>query len=59
MSRIQVNALKALHESTEAYIVQFFEDCLLLTQHAKRKTVMITDMQLLRRLKGRDDIINR
>ncbi|XP_076755944.1 histone H3-like, partial [Xylocopa sonorina] len=57
--RIQVTALEALQEALEAYIVQFFEDCYLLTMHAKRVTLQINDMFLMRRLRGRDDIINR
>ncbi|KAK1133977.1 Histone H3.1 [Melipona quadrifasciata] len=59
INRIQVSALQALQEATEAYIVQFFEDCILLTQHANRVTLQVRDMILMRRLRGRDDIINR
>lgn len=59
MFRIQARAIEALQESAEAYIVQFFEDCVLVSQHAKRVTLMINDVILLRRLRGRDDIINR
>ncbi|KAF3422121.1 hypothetical protein E2986_00422 [Frieseomelitta varia] len=59
INRIQASALQALQEATEAYIVQFFEDCILLTQHANRVTLQVRDMILMRRLRGRDDIINR
>ncbi|XP_029049569.1 histone H3.3-like [Osmia bicornis bicornis] len=59
VKRIQSSAIQALHESSEAYIVQFFEDCVLVSRHAKRVTLMINDVILLRRLRGRDDIINR
>ncbi|XP_076247043.1 histone H3.3 type c-like [Calliopsis andreniformis] len=57
--RIQALALEALQEATEAYLVQFFEDCMLLVHHANRITLTINDVYLLRRLRGRDDIINR
>lgn len=57
--RIQASALEALQEATEMYIVQFFEDAVLLTLHAKRVTLMRNDMILMRRLRGRSDIINR
>ncbi|XP_014480455.1 PREDICTED: histone H3.3-like [Dinoponera quadriceps] len=59
ISRMQASALEALQEATEMYIVQFFEDAVLLTLHAKRVTLMRHDMILMRRLRGRDDIINR
>ena len=59
VSRIQAKALEALQEAAEAYIVQFFEDCILLSMHAKRVTLKIQDMILMRRLRGRDDVINR
>lgn len=57
--RIQAIALEALQEATEMYIVQFFEDSILLAYHAKRVTLMRNDMILMRRLRGRDDVINR
>jgi histone H3/H4 len=57
--RIQATALEALQEATEMYIVQFFEDAMLLSLHAKRVTLLQNDMILMRRLRGRDDIINR
>ncbi|XP_076674148.1 uncharacterized protein LOC143372109 [Andrena cerasifolii] len=59
INRIQAKALEALQEAAEAYIVQFFEDCILLSMHAKRVTLQIQDMILMRRLRGRDDVINR
>ncbi|XP_012266841.2 histone H3.3 type c-like isoform X1 [Athalia rosae] len=57
--RIQLKALEALQEATEMYMVQFFEDAVLLTLHAKRVTLHLPDMRLLRRLRGRNDIVNR
>ncbi|XP_032683886.1 histone H3.3-like isoform X1 [Odontomachus brunneus] len=59
INRLQASALEALQEATEMYIVQFFEDAVLLALHAKRVTLMRNDMILMRRLRGRDDIINR
>ncbi|XP_017762380.1 PREDICTED: histone H3.3-like type 1 [Eufriesea mexicana] len=59
VNRIQSIALEALQEATEAYMVQFFEDCVLLSLHAKRVTLRIHDMILTRRLRGRGDIINK
>ncbi|XP_025268928.1 histone H3-like centromeric protein A [Camponotus floridanus] len=35
INKIQATALEALQEATEMYIVQFFEDALLLALHAK------------------------
>ncbi|XP_028047241.1 histone H3.3 [Monomorium pharaonis] len=59
IARIQATALEALQEATEMYIVQFFEDAVLLALHAKRVTLMRNDMILMRRLRGRNDVINR
>lgn len=59
INRIQVSALEALQEATEMYLTQFFEDSVLLALHAKRVTLMQRDMILMRRLRGRNDIINR
>ncbi|XP_043500814.1 histone H3.3-like [Polistes fuscatus] len=57
--RMQVIALEALQEALEMYMVQFFEDSLLLTSHAKRVTLQWEDMIMNRRLRGRSDIINK
>ncbi|XP_070153071.1 uncharacterized protein [Polyergus mexicanus] len=59
INKIQASALEALQEATEMYMVQFFEDAMLLALHAKRVTLMRHDMILMRRLRGRADIINR
>ncbi|XP_076233416.1 histone H3.3 type c-like [Calliopsis andreniformis] len=59
ITRIQALALEALQEATEAYLVQFFEDCILLAEHANRVTLKVHDIYLLRRIRGRDDIINK
>jgi histone H3 len=50
--RFQSQALVALQEATEAYIVGVFEDTNLCAIHAKRQTVFKKDMQLARRIRG-------
>ncbi len=50
--RFQSQALLALQEATEAYIVNLFEDTNLLAIHSKRVTIMRKDMQLARRIRG-------
>ena len=53
--RFQSQALLALQEATEAYIVGVFEDTNLCAIHAKRMTVMKKDMDLARRIRGDRD----
>jgi histone H3/H4 len=50
--RIQAAALLALQEGTEAYLVSFFEASGKVATHAKRKTVMQVDMQLVKWFQG-------
>jgi len=50
--RFQANALIALQESSEAYIVGLMEDTNLCAIHAKRVTIMSKDMNLARRIRG-------
>lgn len=50
--RFQSQALQALQEASEAYIVGLFEDTNLCAIHAKRMTVMKKDMDLARRIRG-------
>jgi len=50
--RFQREALSALQEACEAYLVQLFEDTNLCAIHAKRVTIMPKDMQLARRIRG-------
>lgn len=50
--RFQANALVALQEASEAYIVGVLEDAGTCALHAKRVTVMKADMQLARRMRG-------
>ena len=50
--RFQSQAVLALQEASEAYLVGLFEDTNLCAIHAKRVTIMPKDMQLSRRLRG-------
>jgi len=50
--RFQFAAIMALQEAVEAYLVTLYEDTVLCAIHAKRKTVMPTDMQLARKIRG-------
>ena len=50
--RFQTQAILALQEAAEAYLVGLFEDTNLLAIHAKRITIMAKDMQLARRIRG-------
>ena len=53
--RWQSNAIFALQEASEAYLVGLFEDTNLCALHAKRVTIMKKDMQLARRIRGEKD----
>ncbi|CAD6190348.1 unnamed protein product [Caenorhabditis auriculariae] len=48
--RMQADALAALQEAAEAFLVQFFENANLCTAHAHRVTLMPADIHLARRL---------
>ena len=50
--RFQSQAVYALQEAAEAYLVGLFEDTNLCAIHAKRVTIMPRDMQLARRIRG-------
>ena len=50
--RFQQEAIMALQEACEAYLVGLFEDTNLCAIHAKRVTIMPRDMQLARRIRG-------
>jgi len=50
--RFQSQAILALQESAEAYLVGLFEDTNLCAIHAKRVTIMPKDIQLARRIRG-------
>ena len=48
----QSQAIMALQEATEAFLVHLFEDTNLCAIHAKRVTIAPKDMQLARRVRG-------
>ena len=50
--RFTSDALRALQESSEAYLVGVFEDTNLCAIHAKRATIFKKDMDLARRIRG-------
>ena len=50
--RFQIQAIGALQEAAEAYLVGLFEDTNLCAIHAKRVTIMPKDIQLARRIRG-------
>ena len=50
--RWQSQAIQALQESCEAFMVHLFEDTNLCAIHAKRVTIMQKDVQLARRIRG-------
>lgn len=50
--RFQGNAVAALQEAAEAYLVGLMEDTNLCAIHAKRVTIFPKDIQLARRIRG-------
>ena len=50
--RFEANALIALQEAAEAYLVSLFEDTNLCGIHVKRVTIMPKDIQVARRIHG-------
>jgi histone H3 len=50
--RFQQDAIGALQEASEAYLVGLFEDCNLCAIHARRVTITPRDMHLARRIRG-------
>ena len=52
--KFQSEALYALQVACEDFLTGFFQDANLCTLHAKRKTLMAKDMDLVRRLRGID-----
>eukprot|EP00753_Platysulcus_tardus_P014860 PLAT4585.1.p2 GENE.PLAT4585.1~~PLAT4585.1.p2 ORF type:complete len:189 (+),score=52.45 PLAT4585.1:63-569(+) len=56
VTRWKAEALEALQEAAEAYLVGLFEDANLCAIHGKRVTLMVRDIQLARRIRGRGDL---
>ncbi|KAK3112273.1 centromeric DNA-binding histone H3-like protein cse4 [Teratosphaeriaceae sp. CCFEE 6253] len=52
VTRWQSQAIQALQEAAEAFLVHLFEDTNLCAMHAKRVTIMQKDFQLARRIRG-------
>jgi len=50
--RVQAQALLALQEAAESYLVNLFEDANLCAVHALRVTIMQKDIHLARRIRG-------
>ncbi|XP_057375880.1 uncharacterized protein LOC130696779 [Daphnia carinata] len=50
--RFTAEALECLQTAAEAYVVQLFEDSVLAMIHARRVTLMVRDIQFIRRLRG-------
>jgi len=50
--RWQTQAIQALQEAAEAFLVHLFEDTNLCAIHAKRVTIQQKDIQLARRIRG-------
>lgn len=57
--RWQSAAIDALQEVAEAYITNLFEYSNIVAHNSKRVTVMLRDMQVVRRIRHFDDIVNR
>lgn len=53
--RFQADAIAALQEASENFLVQLFEDVNLCAIHAKRITIMAKDIQLARRISQLDN----
>lgn len=55
--RYQAEAILALQEASEAYLVKLMEDANLCAIHAKRVTIMPRDIALARRIRGFSEAI--
>ena len=50
--RITKDALAAVQEAAEAYLVEVYEDANLCAIHCKRVTIKVKDIHLARRIRG-------
>ncbi len=50
--RFSTDALEALHEDAESYLISLYQDANLCAIHAKRITITPPDVHLTRRLRG-------
>ncbi len=57
--RMTPDALFAIQEATEAYIISVMEDCQMCAVHAKRVSVQRADMILARKIRGDIDFVAR
>ncbi|KAL5727073.1 centromeric histone H3 [Ranunculus cassubicifolius] len=56
VTRWTPEALMAIQEAAEAFLVNLFEDAQLCAIHAKRVTLMKKDWELARRIRGREHL---
>ena len=52
--RWTASGLGVLHEGAEAYLIDVFKNTYLCTIHAKRKMLLLKDIDLARRIQGDD-----
>lgn len=57
--KITGEAMDALHQSAELYLVQLFEDSYRCTRHRGRMTLSVKDMKLMLKLRGSNDAGNK
>lgn len=50
--RFKADAVDVLQEATETFLVSLFEDCVLCAVHAKRTTILRSDLVLALRIRG-------
>ncbi|KAH7723143.1 histone H3.3 [Aphelenchoides avenae] len=56
--RFQERALLAVQEAAESYLTYLFEDSNLAAMHARRITIMPSDIRLVRRIRGEQFVYN-